>query len=125
MSRPTTPATLEEAGTKLWDRIIADLPEHWELDERELHLLESACHVRDQIAKLDALVAEDGMVVVGSRGAQQVHPGLAEARQLRGVEMRLLRALQLTNPADASPTTKKAQRAANARWNRVRAAGNL
>jgi phage terminase small subunit len=124
-NRPSPPNTLDEPGTTLWERIIGDLPEHWELDERELHLLESACHVRDQIASLDAAVAADGPFVVGTRGARQVHPGIAEARQLRGAEMRLLRALQLTNPADVSPTTRKAQKAAHARWDRVRAAGNL
>ena len=123
-NRPSAPPTLRADGAALWERIIGDLPEHWELDERELHLLESASQVRDQIAQLDAAVAADGAFITGSRGLRQVHPGIAEARQLRGAEMRLLRALQLTNPADASPTTKKAQKAANARWDRVRAAGN-
>jgi phage terminase small subunit len=123
--RPRPPDTLGEAGAALWARIVADLDEAWELDERELHLLESASHVRDTIAELDAAVAEDGALIMGPRGARQVHPGIQESRQLRGAEMRLLRALQLTDPDDASPTTRKARTAANARWDRVRAAGNL
>lgn len=116
---PTPPDTLSEAGAALWRRIVSDLADGWELDERELHLLESACCVRDQIDTLDGRVAEDGPLVTGTRGAALVHPGLQEARQLRLVELRLLRSIQLTDPtADETPTTSRARKAANARWHR-------
>jgi phage terminase small subunit len=121
--RPKPPDTLGEAGAALWARIVADLADAWELDERELHLLESACAVRDTIAELDAAVTEDGALITGPRGSRQVHPGIQESRQLRGAEMRLLRALQLTDPEDVSPTTRKARTAAQARWSRTRGEG--
>jgi len=114
---PTPPDTLGTAGAALWERILADVQDGWELDERELHLLESACHVRDQIDTLDGSVAEDGPLITGTRGAPTVHPGLQEARQLRLVELRLLRSLQLADPAaNDTPATTRARKAANARW---------
>ncbi|MFL5916746.1 MAG: P27 family phage terminase small subunit [Gaiellaceae bacterium] len=117
--RPAPPDSLGDAGAALWLRLIGYLADDWELDERELHLLESACHVRDDIAELEGQIARDGHVIVSSRGAPTVHPALQETRQLRTVELRLLKSLQLSD-VDDNPTSRKARAAAQARWDRTR-----
>jgi hypothetical protein len=80
------------------------LAEGWELDARELHLLERACRCADELDDLEAAVDADGVVVKGSRGQASVHPALSEARQLRLVQLRLLGGIQLPDE-DAEPRT--------------------
>ena len=106
------PSTLGDAGAALWRLVIDDVPDDKELDAKELHLLESVCHVRDQIAALDAAVAADGEMITGARGTPLVHPGLQEARQLRAVELRMLREI---GKAPASAQSVRAQHAASVR----------
>jgi hypothetical protein len=101
----------------------------WELDERELHYLREAGVLADQIAALDAAVARDGTTVEGSRGQPVLHPGIAEARQLRLAQHRLLRSLEMEDPAAVrarmSPTSRRASAAAQTRWASARAKGQL
>jgi hypothetical protein len=101
----------------LWKSIVGDLPAGWALDERELHLLAQACRCADELALLEAVVDRDGAVVGGSRGQTAVHPALAEARQLRIVQLRLLGALELADPK-SSLRSSQARHAAQARWAR-------
>jgi hypothetical protein len=90
----------------------------WELDARELHLLERACRCADDLAALEAVVDTDGATVKGSRGQTVVHPALSEARQLRLTQARLLGSLELADPAErsATPAQARARKAAGARW---------
>jgi phage terminase small subunit len=116
------PDGLGDAGRDLWGSIVSDLPENWELDHRELHLLEEACLVADQVTALDAAVERDGHTVSGSRGQPTAHPALAESRQLRALQLRLLGSLELSDPLEAvssaTPAQAKQRRAAKARWER-------
>lgn len=116
------PAGLGPDGEALWGRIISDLDEGWELDQRELHLLSEACKTADDLAALDAAIARDGRTVEGSRGQPVVHPGIAEVRQLRALQLRLLGALELSDPVDslksATPEQSRKRQAAAARWAR-------
>lgn len=82
-------------GQRLWESIVGDLAEGWELDARELHLLERACRCADDLAALEAAIDADGPTTTGSRGQTVVHPALGEARHLRLVQLRLLAALDL------------------------------
>lgn len=120
--RHPVPPGLGKAGTALWTRIVADLDESWRFDERELALLEEAGRTADDIAALDKSIADDGRTVTGSRGQIVLHPGISEVRQLRALQLRLLSALELTDPADkaasGTPHQARARRAAEARWNR-------
>jgi ketosteroid isomerase-like protein len=120
--RPEPPADLRDAGRELWAGIVADLAPGWELDARELRLLARAGRCADDAAALEQAIDRDGATVEGSRGQTIVHPGIAEARQLRMAELRLLRDLQLENPAvtrsRATPSARRARRAAEARWSR-------
>jgi len=110
---------LGEAGRKLWRDIIDAVAEGWELDEKERHYLVRACRVADEIATLEAVVDRDGAIVAGSRGQPIVHPAVTEARQLRLVELRLLRQVNLGGEdAEETPARRRAQQAANTRWTR-------
>jgi hypothetical protein len=118
--RHPVPAGLGVAGTALWTRIVADLEPPWHLDERELALLTEAARTADDIEALDASIAEQGRTVQGSKGQLVLHPGIAEVRQLRALQLRLLSALALTDPEEAgasgTPHQSRARRAAKARW---------
>jgi phage terminase small subunit len=104
----------------LWRSVLADLAPAWELDARELHLLRRACSAEDHLAELEAAVKRDGATVPGSRGQTVVHPALQEARQLKIAQLRLLAALELSDPAagarSATPRQAQARRAAEVRW---------
>jgi P27 family predicted phage terminase small subunit len=114
------PAALDKAGKALWRAIVADLDAGWELDARELHLLERACRCADELAVLEAAVDADGLTVKGSRGQTVVHPALSEARQLRLVQLRLLGAIEMVDPQaairSATPAQARGRKAAEARW---------
>ena len=76
----TPPNTLDTAGMALWRSIVNDVAAGWELDSRDLTLLTAACQSADTIAKLDAIVAAEGVTVRGSKGQSRVHPAVAETR---------------------------------------------
>lgn len=122
--RPKPPARLAAAGKRLWRSVLGDLDAGWELDARELHLLQRACRCADELATLEAAVDRDGPTATGSRGQTTVHPALSEARQLRLVQLRLLAAIELADPRgaakSATPAQSQARRAAEARWSEHR-----
>jgi P27 family predicted phage terminase small subunit len=116
--RPDPPKALRKEGRKLWRAILAALDADWQLDRRELHLLERAAKIEDRLAELDAAVDENGPVVGGSRGQPVAHPALQEGRQLALAQHRLLRDLELTDPDKRRDpiVSARARRAARARW---------
>jgi hypothetical protein len=121
-STPRVPAGLGAAGKALWKSILSDLDEGWELENRELHFLRRAARCEDELVALEKIVDRDGETTEGSRGQTIVHPALGEGRQLRLVQLRLLSALELQDPASArtgaTPASKLARRAAESRWGR-------
>jgi hypothetical protein len=72
----------------------------------------------DDIAALEAGLAEDGLWVAGSMGQPRLHPAVSELRQARVALARLLGDLPLPNEAQDPETARahRARRAANARW---------
>jgi hypothetical protein len=119
---PVAPAGLGKAGKALWKAILGSLASDWRLYERELHLLASACAVRDAIAELEAAVARDGVMTVGSRRQPVLHPALLELRQLRLTEAKLLGGLELFDKQqEETPVVARARRAASVRQARLRA----
>lgn len=125
MARPDPPERLQDAGRALWAAIQHDVPVAFELDARETAHLERACVVADRIAGLEAEVERDGPMVDGSRGQRVLHPALPEIRQAEFLRLRLLNAiptLAQDEPDRArSEGSRRAQRAANARWAEHRA----
>lgn len=125
MSSPT-PARLGAPGAALWSSILGDLPPDWDLDARELHLLGRACRCADELALLEAAVDADGATTTGSRGQVVAHPALAESRQLRLAQLRLLSAIEMVDPQAekaATPAQLRARRAAQSRWASQKAGG--
>ena len=119
---PRVPKGLGAPGKALWKTITGDLSAGWQLDSRELHLLERACRVEDEMRKLEAVVDQDGPTSRGSAGQLTVHPAILEGRQLKLAQLRLLSSLELEDPAaarvGATPASKRARRAAESRWGR-------
>lgn len=113
--RPKPPTSLGTAGKKLWQTILADVAEGWELDARDLDVLEEACAVEDTIAALDKAIKRDGEVLDGERGVR-VNPAVVEVRQCRVAKMRLLAAVDLDERPVSTPTQRRAQHAATVRW---------
>lgn len=79
---PAPPAGLGAAGQGLLASILGGVEEGWELDQRELHLLERACRIEDQIAALELVLEAEGPTTKGSRGQVVVNPAQSESRQL-------------------------------------------
>lgn len=116
------PVGLGVEGEALWGRIVADLDDSWELDERELALLEEAAKTADELAELGEALDREGMTVTGSRGQPVLHPAVGEIRQMRTLLLRLLGALELADPVDslksATPEQARKRRAATSKWAR-------
>lgn len=119
---PRAPKGLGLPGRGLWKAILGDVSEGWQLDKRELHLLERACRVEDEMRLLEAVVDKEGVTALGSKGQAVVHPAVLEGRQLKLAQLRLLSSLELEDPAaarvGATPASKRARRAAESRWGR-------
>ncbi len=113
------PKGLGARGKALWRAATAD----FELSTSDGIMLEQACAQLDNIAALEALLAEQGLLVEGSTGRQRLNPVVAEIRQGRLAFGKLIDALAW--PLDegdegATPAARRAAKAANARWGRVR-----
>lgn len=116
--RPAPPRTLKAAGGSLWKRLIADLPDGWELTERELRTLEQAGKCADDAAGLEKAISREGYTVEGSQGQLRPHPGLDVLVRLRNLEAQLLARLELEPPRVATPAEVRASKAARTRWAR-------
>jgi len=112
------PKGLAAAGKQVWQTAVSDLPDGHEFDGRELLLLERACVQADANAHLEALIAKDGYLDVGSAGQTRVSTVVVEARQGRIALARLLGELKFPDE-DAVPRTSRSRRsleANRARW---------
>lgn len=113
---PSIPEGLEEAGRELWQAINAS---DWDLDPRELAILERAARQADDVARCEAVVKRDGPEAVGSAGQPIVSPYLTEARQGRATVNRLLAALDLpTDDHDPNQRANAGRSLARQRWSR-------
>lgn len=112
---PSAPRGAGPSGRRLWRSVVGD----FELDEHEVALLVEAVRTVDQLDRLDAVVAEEGVM---ERGTGRAHPALVEARQQRLTLARLLATLRLpagdvddTPAAGARPQRRGAARGAYGR----------
>jgi phage terminase small subunit len=121
---PSPPSDLAARGRgrRFWKRVVGE----WDCSPAEFELLAEACRTLDELDALRRAVAKQGATVAGSQGQPRAHPALAELRQGRGELRRLLEALGIPAPLAAaaegqgvvSLTSRRAQRAARARWDR-------
>lgn len=126
------PRGLGAAGRALWRSFTAPTTRAdgstavLEFDTREAANLAQAARIADTIADLEAVLAVDGVVVLGSKGQPRLHPAVAELRAHRLALSRLLGELAIPD-ADEKPVTarsERATRAADARWDRQRRIAN-
>ncbi len=108
------PAGLGKAGKRVWGLIHAE----FQLDARELLVLEQAARQADAVAALELEIAEAGLVGRGSRGQLRLSPTVSELRQARLSVAKLLRDLALPDHDGAKATSRRARKAATARWER-------
>jgi hypothetical protein len=115
------PQGLQREGTALWDEVV----EAYDLRLDEQRLLEHACRTVDELERLRQPLADSDIVVVGSTGQPRTTPLIAEVRGHRQLLSRLVQQLDLPDldaPAQRSALSQRKAAAANARWDRVRAA---
>lgn len=122
---PLPPDGLRESGRALWVAILADLAAApaddaagWELDARELVLLEQAARQADLVADLERVLVEDGLVVAGSQGQSRLNAAATELRQSRVALAKLLGELALPGEDGRAMTAaqRRAQHAARTRY---------
>lgn len=117
MASPRMPAGLGVAGAALWRQLTADL----EFSPAEIVTLGLACRQADDLAGLEALLAEQGLAGVGSKGQPKLSGVPAELRQQRFALNRLVAALAIPDVGEAvgqSPMQRRAAKAADTRWAR-------
>lgn len=109
---PTTPKGLGADGRALWRRVIAGVAAdpHWELDARDLHLLEQAVRAADRATELEQIIATDGLMVTGSTGQSRLHPAVSEARMTRQLVAILLSKVDLHAPEEQTRALNGRQR---------------
>jgi hypothetical protein len=83
---PRPPAGLFKPGRRFWRTIVRE----FDLSAGELLLLERACHVVDDLATLDSVLAAAPVEVVGGNGQPALHPGWAERRAHAALLARLV-----------------------------------
>jgi|SRR5215211_695836 len=111
--RPRAPDGLGRAGKRLWASIVGE----YELDSRELLVLEQAARQADAVQALEAEVSESGIVGPGSRGQMRLSPTVVELRQARLALTKLLGELALPTPDEEMLPSRRGRKAAEARWN--------
>jgi phage terminase small subunit len=113
---PSPPTGTGPSGRALWRRIVADLPDELELDQRDLEVLGAAADVADRIHGLKAAIKRDGLVLEAARGTR-LHPAVAELRMSEQALVRHLAMLDL-EPAAVSQSTvsRGARKRAERRW---------
>lgn len=118
---PAPPAGLGDTGQAMWKAMTAVFV----FQPHEAFVLESACRQADDVAMLEASIAETGATVIGSTGQERMNAMVTEARQGRLAMSKLLGDLALPAiPDDADGSTgapqtiaqRRAARAANTRW---------
>lgn len=111
---PDVPAELGTAGAAFWLQQQSES----EFDSRESALLIEACRTLDRIAALDAVIEEDGLMIIGSTGQKVLHPAVAELRQQQASFGRLLGSIEWEDEEQAKERFRhnRAKAGATARW---------
>jgi len=105
-----SPDGLRRRGAAFWRKIAAS----YDLSTAERELLLEAARTIDLVERLEKVIAESPGLTIGLRA----HPAVVEIRQQRLALGRLLAQLQIPPEELESPTTVRARRAAEVRWNR-------
>ncbi len=91
MTRRRTPLNLQAAGKKLWLGVTG----HYTLDPAETALLEQLCRCLDLLDRLNADLAEMGVVVAGSERQPRPNPLIKSVVEVAKLADQLTRSLAL------------------------------
>lgn len=105
------PAGLEAAGKRVWRETLRAVADGWQLDERDLLLLEHAGRHADLIADLEAAIKADGITVKGAAGQDRLSAGVPALNVARGVLARLLAQIEIAPPGPKTGALNGRQRA--------------
>jgi len=114
MTRPRPPQSLDQAGRSLWRSVIGA----YVLAPHEAELLRQACRVADNLARIDAVLMDEELVVSGHAGQPRAHPLLQASADQRRVLDGLFRSMALPMPGEVEGHRRSpsAAAAAQARW---------
>ena len=115
----TQPTNLGSAGAALWCAMTEEFD--FTGEPVKIAILERACRVSDQIARLEEATATEPMTAKGSMGQLVIHPFIQEIRQQTSTLNALIKSLGLPETdeerhAKAEQRSQHARNAANARW---------
>lgn len=102
---PTPPAHLSGSSKALW----RDVVDRFELQPEHLRLLTLGLEAIDRTDEARRILAKDGLMIVGARGAPMRHPLVDVEMQSRTAALRYFRELGLTQylePAEARRNLK-------------------
>lgn len=118
MTRPRAPGSLDQAGKTLWRAVTGA----YALSPAELELLRQACRVTDNLARIDAALADSDVVVEGYNGQPRAHPLLQASADQRRVLDGLFRSMALPMPDEQEGRRRSpaAVAAAQTRWRAAR-----
>lgn len=118
--KPKTPAGLGTAGKAIWRSLTGT----FDFEVGELLIVETCARQADDLAALEAIVEESGLMVAGSAGQPRLNPAVAECRQARIALARMLGMLGMPDDENKPMTaaSRSARHAATVRWGRRREA---
>ena len=111
-ARPRLPSGLEKAGKRVYSAIVGE----FDLDGRELLVLEQAARQADVVVALEEEVASSGLVGRGSSGQMRLSQTVTELRHARLALSKLLGELALPDDEDETAASRRGRKAAEARW---------
>jgi hypothetical protein len=113
-TKPKAPVGLARAGRATWSRLVSS----YTFLPHELLVAELVAKQSDDIARLESLLEEQGLVIAGSTGRPRLSPVLGELRQARLAMSKLLGAIGLPDEDNQpmSESSRRASKAAKARW---------
>ena len=115
----TQPTNLGSAGAELWCAMTEEFD--FTGEPGKIAILERACRVSDQIARLEEATATEPMTAKGSMGQLVIHPFIQEIRQQTSTLNALIKSLGLPETEEeklskAEQRSQHARNAAQARW---------
>lgn len=108
---PRPPRGLNATGRHVWKSVLAAVAPGWDLDERDLVVLEEAARQADLIAALEASITADGIVVKGAAGQDRLNAAVPALNAARGVLARLLAQVEVAPPVPRTGHLNSRQRA--------------
>ena len=101
----------ESAGETLREALSSDRV----FTDAQTAVLEQACALADELARLEAALAVAPVLTTGSLGQERAHPLFAETRATRALLAQLIKQL---HPLNGETRRDRAVSAARARWGR-------